>query len=58
MTRQEAAEHMRITTRQLDKLRNRGAFPETRNAGTPLFEQADLDEFLRSGKNSIPEGPF
>jgi excisionase family DNA binding protein len=46
LTKQEAAAHIRCSTRQLERLVRLGEIPHYRPAGRPLFKQEELDEFI------------
>lgn len=53
MTRSEAAQHLRITTRHLDKLVRVGELPCYRpSQGKPLFNQQDLDVFVTNRRDN------
>jgi excisionase family DNA binding protein len=58
LTREEAAAHLKVSLRQFDTLRTRGEIPETRKAGPPRFETADLDAWMAAGKTVSPADPF
>jgi excisionase family DNA binding protein len=46
LTRPEAAEHLRCSTAQLDRLVHLGELPVYRPNRKPLFSAADLDKYV------------
>lgn len=52
LTKKEAAEHIRCSVRQLEKLVHLGEVPVYRPAGRPLFKREELDEWITNRRGA------
>lgn len=50
LTRKDAAEYARCSTSEIDRSCREGIIKRYDRGGTPMFQKAEIDEAIRSGK--------